>query len=118
MKRTLVATTKISYVPVYIYKVPRLIEDHHCSGRCHMSENRYEVELDAGVGGPTQNDTCLHELMHAIDHLWDLKLNETKVRQLATTLTQALVLMKRTKRVRTAAPKGKARSSRRGRRAR
>ena len=109
VKRKLVATTSVAYMPVQIWHVKGLVEKNSAAGQFHRVGEVAIIELDTDLPQADKLDTLIHELIHACDSIWTFKLPEHTVRALATTLCQALRGMKKVT-ARSAGPKGKPRS--------
>lgn len=90
VRRRLLATTLLGYIPVRIYDVPNLNRKYAASGRFRLENGNAIIELEPEQDEAMKYDTLLHELIHAADALWDLHLSEHRVRELATSLCQAL----------------------------
>jgi hypothetical protein len=108
--RKLIARTSVGYTPVEIYKTEGLINNEGCGGCYHKEGDTAVIDIEAAASKSEKFEFLLHEIVHAIDHLWCLGLSERKVRMIGMTLCQALRgLEPVTSRRRTASPKGKAR---------
>ena len=89
MKRKLVAVTQIAYLPIKIYSCKGLAEEHKCAGRA-INDDPAEIDLDADLTEAEKYDTLIHELIHVANGIWATCLAEHGVREIATSLCQAL----------------------------
>ena len=89
-KRKLVATTTVAYVPVEIYRSEELLNNTHAGGTFINRDGKAIIDLEPNMSEAERYECLLHELIHACDDMWCLRLSEHKTRVLAASLCQAL----------------------------
>lgn len=75
---------------VRVVALPKLPENCYGRYRERGSERIIEVAHE-NINAFDCTDTLIHELLHAVERSYGIKINEQSIRTLATGLTQALV---------------------------
>ena len=84
-----IGSTSVGWANIEIWYDPCI---GNCEGKWVPDECRIYIGQQAIVGG--ERDTIIHELIHAADSLYCLKLSERKVRELATCVVQGWTNLK------------------------
>jgi hypothetical protein len=88
---TKIGETSVGYMTVEIWFDPSFAEQG-LAGYWDETKTRITIGPDSRYGA--EQATILHELIHAVDDLFDLRLSERKVRMLEVCLTQGLGALK------------------------
>jgi hypothetical protein len=88
LKAKRVGKTSVGWMEIDLFTDPTLVERE---GACRLWEPRKRrISVDPRESPQRQYDALLHEMIHAVDYLWNIGLSEHKTRLLATSLTQGL----------------------------
>ena len=88
--------TSVGWMRISLYADPDMVDQRHTGGEWNPVDK--SITVCTSESKMRQGDILLHELIHAVDYLYDLGLSERKVRILGTALQQGLSFIKRTKR--------------------
>lgn len=70
----------------------RVIDDHNDVGYCDDKKKILYIKL--GLEKLEELDTFIHEIFHAVEKEYKIKINHTKLDKLATALAEAIVANK------------------------
>ena len=87
-----VADTTIGWMPIEIWENADL-DNFEAVGKFNAGLRR--IEIMPNMTQEEQTDTLLHEYVHVISYLWNLRLSENKTRIIGTCLAQAVTQCKR-----------------------